>query len=757
MAFFRKAVTLLATVVVWATPLAAQELLVVFAANLDNTGGVNGNDNSGADLYRARFNPATQTVTDLQRLTATADEVEFFPSLSPNAQWVAYNHQSGGKNEVRLLNLATQTTTSIFPGGRFPEWVNDTTLLVTYASRDTQDVFLLTLDLSPASGATPRVLRRAQITDRTRCPDTSIGSDAYPFANGEKLVFHVLRPNRQTGAAMALINRDGTGFRRLTDWNGSGHGVATSDGRYIASSNSQNGKAVLLEVQSDTVRFNYLALSPFGRDLSKYDSRYANVPVCSYAYQAWGANERALFHSVTGNNQNAGVALTRVLYTIFDAQWQNPQIVDFSTLVEKLAGKSGRDFSTCSARAIASPSRDSGSVVYVTLAMHNEDPNSRNYPNYAASQSSYLAARSTLLDFAKMIQRNQVAFNWESDWNFLLGVLKWDTPSVTTTTNGKNIVRYMKEDLGLSIDPHSHENNGYNYADVAHLLDSLGVAPTNVVGGHIWDPSEAGYQNWERFKQPLTGNKFPWSQWKGDILMGSATGLHRNDPQPTGVWRPQDKYHFWNDDPNGNVVAIGQYAQGATVTNVQALVNLYKSGAVPADKILTATLVIGQHFLNAQYIAEYETNTLKPLLDMQARGEIKIVTFGALLNEWKTQYNSTPHLILANATAVKEEQASLPADFVLAQNYPNPFWSGATSRAAGNPATVIRFQLPVSSHVTLKVFEVNGREVATLVEGEMAAGDHAVTFTPRDLAGGIYFYQLTAGKFSQTRRAVLMK
>jgi hypothetical protein len=78
---------------------------------------------------------------------------------------------------------------------------------------------------------------------------------------------------------------------------------------------------------------------------------------------------------------------------------------------------------------------------------------------------------------------------------------------------------------------------------------------------------------------------------------------------------------------------------------------------------------------------------------------------------------------------------------------PNPF----------NPSTVIRFQLPVRSHVTLRVFNVNGREVATLVDGEMSAGSHAVSFAPRDVAGGIYFYKITAGKFSQIRKAVLLK
>lgn len=62
---------------------------------------------------------------------------------------------------------------------------------------------------------------------------------------------------------------------------------------------------------------------------------------------------------------------------------------------------------------------------------------------------------------------------------------------------------------------------------------------------------------------------------------------------------------------------------------------------------------------------------------------------------------------------------------------------------------MIRFQLPVKNHVTLKVFGANGRNVATLVEDEMNADNHHVTFAPGDLAGGIYFYQLTAGKFSQ--------
>jgi len=98
-------------------------------------------------------------------------------------------------------------------------------------------------------------------------------------------------------------------------------------------------------------------------------------------------------------------------------------------------------------------------------------------------------------------------------------------------------------------------------------------------------------------------------------------------------------------------------------------------------------------------------------------------------------------------TAVAALASGMPEQLALLQNYPNPF----------NPATVISFQLSENSHVTLKVFDVNGREVAMLVDGNLEAGNHIVPFAPRATATGLYFYKITAGKFSQTRKAVLVK
>ena len=97
-------------------------------------------------------------------------------------------------------------------------------------------------------------------------------------------------------------------------------------------------------------------------------------------------------------------------------------------------------------------------------------------------------------------------------------------------------------------------------------------------------------------------------------------------------------------------------------------------------------------------------------------------------------------------TAVNEPDAT-PREFELEQNYPNPF----------NPTTAISYQLSAVSKVTLKVYDVLGREVATLVDGEMNAGMHEVTFDASRLASGIYLYQVRAGAFTATRKLLLLK
>lgn len=97
--------------------------------------------------------------------------------------------------------------------------------------------------------------------------------------------------------------------------------------------------------------------------------------------------------------------------------------------------------------------------------------------------------------------------------------------------------------------------------------------------------------------------------------------------------------------------------------------------------------------------------------------------------------------------SVELRELNLPKSFFVEQNYPNPF----------NPATTIKFGLPFASHVTVKIFNILGHEIATLLDGRKDAGTHKLSFDATNLSGGIYFYQVQVGDFVEIKRMVLIK
>jgi photosystem II stability/assembly factor-like uncharacterized protein len=115
---------------------------------------------------------------------------------------------------------------------------------------------------------------------------------------------------------------------------------------------------------------------------------------------------------------------------------------------------------------------------------------------------------------------------------------------------------------------------------------------------------------------------------------------------------------------------------------------------------------------------------------------------GAVVGDCVVLYTSTGGLI----TSVNEPQET-PSSFGLKQNYPNPW----------NALTTIQFELPASSHVTLKIFDEIGREIATLFNGEKPAGKHEVKWNAGQLPSGVYFYRLQAGELISVRKLVLVQ
>ncbi len=115
---------------------------------------------------------------------------------------------------------------------------------------------------------------------------------------------------------------------------------------------------------------------------------------------------------------------------------------------------------------------------------------------------------------------------------------------------------------------------------------------------------------------------------------------------------------------------------------------------------------------------------------------------------YNSQTGKTEAFLLdTQATTDISDRSQIPAEFKLYQNYPNPF----------NPSTVIKFSIPYQSYVTLKVYDLLGKEIVTLLSEKLSAGEYQMDFTAENLQSGLYFYKLTAGNFNEVKKMILMK
>jgi hypothetical protein len=96
---------------------------------------------------------------------------------------------------------------------------------------------------------------------------------------------------------------------------------------------------------------------------------------------------------------------------------------------------------------------------------------------------------------------------------------------------------------------------------------------------------------------------------------------------------------------------------------------------------------------------------------------------------------------------IDDYEVPLPEHLAFLQNYPNPF----------NISTVIIYSLPQASNVKIEIFDILGRKVETLVQGEQQAGYHQIVWDASDHSSGMYFYKIQAGEYSDTKKMVLLK
>jgi hypothetical protein len=303
---------------------------------------------------------------------------------------------------------------------------------------------------------------------------------------------------------------------------------------------------------------------------------------------------------------------------------------------------------TCSGLAQAAP------ALYLQLTTHNEQPHFPDTPNFTnlTAQADYVRWRDALKAFAEMCVTRGLRYNCQCDWNFLEGVLKWEVnplsaiPGLTTNTANQNILLYLQtlgqtSGVPIEFDPHSHENGGYSYADVAYLMGQCGVTVAPVVGGHILDDSTWVSRDFDRMSA-VTGvmaTKFGTaSNWFPVLMMGGGTASHVNDPHDSGFWRPASASNFFTHATNGPLAGIGSWQNDLYALD-ELIARLEAGQLEPGGRMWTSGLVLNHR--DIQDMA-YRTNEARMVLDTLKRwqdaGRLRTTTYMEALDLWQTNF-----------------------------------------------------------------------------------------------------------------------
>jgi CubicO group peptidase (beta-lactamase class C family) len=209
--------------------------------------------------------------------------------------------------------------------------------------------------------------------------------------------------------------------------------------------------------------------------------------------------------------------------------------------------------------------------------------------------------------------------------------------------------------------------------------------------------------------------------WNTDTLMADTSYFRRMTTTSQSL-NPSYGYLWWLNGKNSYMVPTLQYVF---------------TGSWAPDAPADMFAALGK---NGQFINIVPSQNLI----MVRMGEAPDTSYDVPM-EFNNDIWRRLNAVICNQTSVVEN--IVPSRVVLEQNYPNPF----------NPSTTIKYYLPSRSFVSLKIFDLMGREITTLVSRVMPAGDHSQLWNPIGIPSGIYFYRLNVGNYSETQKLLLIK
>jgi len=301
----------------------------------------------------------------------------------------------------------------------------------------------------------------------------------------------------------------------------------------------------------------------------------------------------------------------------------------------------------------------------------------------------------------------------------------------------------------------SYDINMNIYGDLTNDSNYAAIS-TNLVGvhdQHIFLPTNKPLNSMiTNFKCELSGTVYKWRKDGNDISNATTNQLSFNSPITANAY---GTYQCIVDGQPSRKIFIGQSAPAAFEIYDVNISNL----SATQTKVEWKTTVPASGFI---FYAENDTTNGYPLEAMEPQGAFlqhslmlenltKGSTYYFIIDQNDAEWNnirSLPYSFVAGDSLVGiNDETSAPLEFSLSQNYPNPF----------NPATIIKYSIPQSGKVSLKIFDLLGKEIAEIVNEQQDAGRHEVAFEAFGLSSGFYFYRLTSGTMTSTKKMLLIK
>jgi len=383
--------------------------------------------------------------------------------------------------------------------------------------------------------------------------------------------------------------------------------------------------------------------------------------------------------------------------------------------------------------------------LYLNINSHNETDD----PNDYSQSSAYFQVKSRVLEIADTITQNGACWNMQVESNFILGCIN----NENAATNPNDLLDSLDNLNNIEVDPHNHFDpnvnsmtyNPYNYADLAHLLDSCGLAtPRKNMGGFLWQTAS----DWMPYQAGDTGYTFTNYIWQPNVIWGGGSPGHTNDYNAYGIWKPAGAgIQFSMHNPARHLTCVGNGCSNVlsdstpVSDNINQLINLINyisSQPYDANAYWTASVQFNFRNINMPGLADSIAAIIHAMEPYVNSGQVVWMTTTQKYDNWYTLHTNVNDHFLSSCDSltlgVDDPQNSIATAISL---FPNPADHIITLSSGTDPVT------------TVTIIDMNGR----LIYRKDELSQNQLEVPLDEFAPGLYLVnvQLKSGVLASSR------